>query len=280
MKLAIALRVYPKISKVPFVHNTDKLALFECSCRSLLKGLAGVDYQLHVILDSCPSTYTEMLQKVFPSDRLKLVPVDKMGNMSTFAKQIEILRDQDFGDAVFFAEDDYLYLPGSFAKMIQVLDLKAADFVTPYNHPDYKNLKLHSYKTTTQKIGQQEWYDVGSTCLTFLTTKEILKACEGQLLTYSNRNTDASMWFALTKKGVWNPLVTLPVMFSSLFFLRHYYLILKFSFAQLLFGRTYRLLAPRASLATHMEREFLAEGVDWGKVALLNQPEFSHGKNL
>jgi hypothetical protein len=275
MKLSIALRVYPQISKVPYIYPDNKLDLFECSCRSMLSGLKGVDFELHVILDSCPVEYEAMLKKVFSGERLILYKVENMGNMGTYKKQIEILSNQSYGNYVYFDENDYLYKEGTFSKMMKLLDSKIADFVTPYDHPDYDNLSLHSYAQKRVEIEGAVWRRVGSTCLTFMTSKETLLEARESLLSYSYGNTDASMWFGLTKLGVFNPRIFLRTAFSSSFYLRIYYQLLKFSFLNLVFGKRYRLLSPIPSFGTHLEKEFLATGVDWDSVAKINKPEKS-----
>jgi len=46
---------------------------------------------------------------------------DGAGNRATFAKQIEILLEHDDAEVVYFAEDDYFYLPGQFQEMLEFL---------------------------------------------------------------------------------------------------------------------------------------------------------------
>ena len=272
MNLAIALRVYPGISRNPFVHGNNKLDLVECSCRSLIGALKGIDYKLYLILDSCPGEYRELFLKIFPVDSIVIHEVDKMGNMGTFGLQIDLLLKQSFSDFVLFAEDDYLYAENAFAPILQVLNEKKADFVTPYDHPDYYSLRLHQDAPKPYKIGDKQWHEVGSTCLTFFTRKDILQETHDLLRSYSRRNSDAAMWFAMTKQGVFNPLITIPVALSNKFFLRHYYLLIKHGLKQILFGKRYKLLSPIPSLATHMESEYLAAEVDWMKIAKDNEP--------
>lgn len=275
MKLIIALRVYPKISKVPPIYPDDKLALFECSCRSLKSGLGQIDYVLHVVLDSCPSEYSEMLKSVFPEERLVLHSEEKVGNMGTFKKQIDILLNQNPDDFVYFAEDDYLYTENSFLPMLEVLKNGDADFVTAYDHPDYDNLLLHAYSQPKEQLAGHNWRDVGCTCLTFLTTNRVLRETSDHLATYSLGNTDAATWLGLTKRGVFNPKIVFGTIFTSKFYLRIYYQIIKFSFARLFFGKKYKLLSPLPSLGTHLENNYVAKGVNWNEVAKENEPKFT-----
>ena len=60
-----------------------------------------------------------------------------VGNQATFGKQMDILLQQTDSEFVYFAEDDYVYLPEQFSRMLDFLRAyRDADFVSPYDHLD------------------------------------------------------------------------------------------------------------------------------------------------
>ncbi len=137
-----------------------------------------------------------------------MIPLQGVGNRQTFMRQIEILLDQNDSDTVYFAEDDYFYLPGQFACTVQFLrDNPDADFVSPYDHPDYYRLPLHSESQETRTQGEYNWRTAASTCLTFLTRKQTLAETQKVFRTYNLRNPDVCLWLSLTKQAVLDPTI-------------------------------------------------------------------------
>ena len=62
-----------------------------------------------------------MFTRYFDETRLELIKLNGVGNRATFNMQIKILLDQNFSEIVYFAEDDYLYLPNQFESMVRFL---------------------------------------------------------------------------------------------------------------------------------------------------------------
>ena len=62
-----------------------------------------------------------MFRSVWPAKDLVLVPLPGIGNGPTYLRQIDILSAQNDAELVYFAEDDYFYLPGKFANMVNLM---------------------------------------------------------------------------------------------------------------------------------------------------------------
>ena len=92
--LAVAYRIYPKVSKpslgLPF--SDDKLRLSEICLRSFKESLRGLRVKIWAILDGCPESFADLFRKYFDPDDLVLVPLPAVGNHASFGKQIDIRR--------------------------------------------------------------------------------------------------------------------------------------------------------------------------------------------
>lgn len=263
-KIAIAYRIYPKISKVPAVFPDNKLALSEFCLASFARALEGINYKAWIILDSCPEEYYDLFRKYLKPDT-ELITVNGLKNPGTFKLQMDILMKQNFSDNIYFAEDDYFYLPEAIEEMLDFAASEfAPDFITPYDHKDYYTLDLHRFpKININYSDKRHWETEATTCMTFLTTKEILKETYDIFKTYTRRNYDASIWLAITKKKIFNPTIYPKYMFND----KNLFKVLGktwfFTPHKLLFGHKYSLYAPKPSLGTHIEKKFLAPDVDW-----------------
>jgi hypothetical protein len=270
--VAVAYRVYPKVAKpalgLPF--SGDKLRLSELCLRSFKESLGPLRVKMWVLLDGCPPDYEDMFRRYFDDGELVLVALDHVGNRATFGKQIDILLEQEDCDFVYFAEDDYFYLPNQFHRMVDLLRAYAdVDFVTPYDHPDCYRLEIHERPQYLRLYEEHHWRMAGSTCLTFLTRKDTLRMKERVIRSYCHRNYDCSMWLSLTKQSVFN-----PVRFSH--FVRreeHFAKIIAktwlFGWRQILFGGRAKLWVPVPGIATHLDGKSMSPGIDW--LALMSE---------
>ena len=132
--LAIAYRIYPGVSKpaqsLPL--GADKYLLSEVCFRSFKKSLGTLRAKIWVLLDSCPPQYEGLFRRYLDPEDLVVVRLEKAGNRATFARQIDILLEQCDADVVYFAEDDYFYLPGQFHEMLDFLVTQDdVNFVSP-----------------------------------------------------------------------------------------------------------------------------------------------------
>jgi hypothetical protein len=270
--VAIAYRIYPKISKpargLPF--SDDKLRLSEVCLQSFRRSLGSLRVKIWVLLDGCPPEYADMFRRCFAAEDLELIPLAGIGNYGTFNRQIEILGRQTDSEVIYFAEDDYFYLPGQFHEMLDFLEAhRDVDFVSPFDHLDCYTMELHRRPAWLRAFGGRHWRSAASTCLTFLTTRRTLRETQHIFRTYARRNYDSSLWLTLTKQRVltlwdWPRLVvrqpfTMKILAKAWLFGAH----------QLLFGKRRTLWTPVPSIATHMDANALAPGVDW--TALMQQ---------
>jgi hypothetical protein len=262
--LTVSYRIYPRVTKQPPIFADEKLKLAELCLHSFRRALGNLRPRMLVVLDDCPPPFTQLFRDCFPAEDLELINVDAIGNRATFARQIELLLAPDVGELVYFAEDDYFYLPGALEKMVAFLrGGNGVDFVSPYDHRDYYTSALHDSASGIQFCGGQHWRTVGSTCLTFLTAKKTLQQTQTVFRTYTRRNLDVSLWMSLTKHRVFNPLAVLRYLTIDWRLAAYVAKAWTDCPGQTLFGKRRKLWVPIPSLATHMETRFLALGIDW-----------------
>ncbi|MFN4006697.1 MAG: hypothetical protein ACK4HE_04205 [Chitinophagaceae bacterium] len=266
--LAIAYRVYPGVSKTPFIYPNDKLKLAEAGIRSLKLSLAKLKAKMYCIMDKCPDTYETMILKYFDVEDVEFIRFNGVGNAKTFGTQIEILLQQTDAEIIFFAEDDYIYRTGCFEAGIHLIkNHKEADFVTLYDHTDSYTLRIHEkHKYRVIVEGGFHWKNAASTCLTFMTTRTVLSKTKHVFYTYCNGNWDSSLWFALTKYNVFSLTKVLYLAFKDVELLKTIILSWLKCGTQILFGKKYRLWQPLPSIATHMEATGIAPNIDWMQV--------------
>jgi hypothetical protein len=262
--LAVCYRVYPRLSGAPVMDFKDKLSLASTAVRSFQQALHGTRARIWALLDDCPPAYHKLFQEVFPADELEIVPLPRAGNGGSFAKQLEILSSQHCADYVYFAEDDYLYIPGAVTEMLAFLKQHPdADFVTGYDHLDYYRAGVHRHSREVLNHRGRTWRTVASTCLTFMCSRKTLKDSRGLLQSFCRGNSDLGLWLALTKTGMRNPLALGRAAIDGRFVIGSYGLAWWHGWRHQLFGRPARLWAPRPSLCTHMEKRTVAPGVNW-----------------
>ena len=269
--LAVAYRVYPVVSKparsLPF--GDDKYLLSEVCFRSFKESLGDLRAKVWVLLDSCPPEYEELFRRYLDPEDLVVVRLEGAGNGATFARQIDILLEQSDSDVIYFAEDDYFYLPCQFQEMMDFLSTQDdVDFVSPYDHPDCYKLDLHRGPKWLRTSGSHHWRTAASTCLTFLTRKEALAQHASVFRSYARGNYDCALWLSLTKRRVFN-----PVAFARYLLQGSYWKILAkawlYGWRQILFGRRVKLWVPVPGIATHLDANALSPNVDW--IALVEQ---------
>src|ERR1700683_5208328 len=144
--LAVCYRIYPGVSRDPVFGFKDKLALTRLNLETFHERLGDLKIKLWVLLDNCPPAYTKLLKSIFPDTPMELIPLGGEGNGRTFVRQVEILSAQTDADLVYFAEDDYLYLPRSLERTVNFMRRHPeADFVAPYDHADFRSKFIHRF---------------------------------------------------------------------------------------------------------------------------------------
>ncbi len=264
--LAVAYRIYPGVSKpsrgLPF--DDDKLRQAELCLRSFRRATLGLRVKLWAVMDSCPPEYEQMFRRYFDGPDFVPVHMQKAGNHQTFAMQIAILLEQDASQMVFLAEDDYLFVSSDFGLMIDFLSSgDGIDFISPFDHTDDYTLKLHNFPKRVRIFKGLHWRTAASTCLTFLTTKEQLARYEGVFRSYSKGNFDVSVWLALTKCRIFNPISSFLYNPEGKYFMMR--AVLKawsHGLGQILFGRRAGLWIPMPTFALHLDRFHEAPGFD------------------
>jgi len=269
--LAVAYRIYPKVSKPAhgLPHSDDKLRLSEICLRSFKECIEGLRVKVWAILDGCPETFADLFRKYFDSDDLVLVPLPSIGNHATFGKQIDILLSQTDSDFVYLAEDDYVYRPKQFGRMLSYMNAyKEVDFISPYDHLDCYTMEIHRRPKWLRVHSGLHWRTAASTCLTFLTRKETLASNESIFRTYCRRNYDCSLWLSMTKFSIFNPVQTLRFTFTEPSFAKIVAKAWTYGWLQILFGKRASLWVPLPAIATHLDARALSPNFDWP--ALMN----------
>lgn len=265
--IAVVYRIYPKVSKVPPIFPNDKLKLSELCLASFREALKGINFKLYVIFDNCPQEYNHLFRKYFPDDECEFLNIPHTGNGGTFKMQMDILLNQNLSDIVYFAEDDYFYLPDAFHTMLNLMNSSdAPDFISPYDHFDYYNTFLHSYDYAVAEIDGKKWRTASSTCMTFMTKKRTLESSRKIFYSYAKNNYDASLWMSLTKTGFFPLSRMLKLKNHSKEYRRIVLKLLFYGINQIVFGKKYKLYSPMPSLCTHMDNQCLAPGFNWSEI--------------
>ncbi|MBX3042768.1 MAG: glycosyltransferase family 2 protein [Candidatus Kapabacteria bacterium] len=261
--LAIAYRIYPKISKVPPIYPDDKFKLSELCLASLVKSLGNLSVKWFVILDDCPKEYKTMFEKYLNKYDTDYIETQVKSNGATFGMQMDLLLSQNHCDVIYFAEDDYFYLPDTFHELMSALNTTGIDFISPYDHLDLYTNEFHNRKYFVKFIGKRHWRSCGSTTMTFLTTKKALKSAEKVFRSYVRKNYDSSLWLTLTHENVNSPLRFMKLLIKDNQTLRIFAKAWIYTPLQVIFGKKYQLFTPIPSIAQHLDNQCMAPGIDW-----------------
>jgi hypothetical protein len=264
--VAVVYRIYPKMSKpalgLPFSDDKERMA--GVCLQSFRRSLGALRAKIWVLLDGCPPSYADMFRRLFPAEDLVLETLPGIGNRGTFNRQIEILLQQEDAELVYFAEDDYFYLPDQFKAMTEFIHGNPdADFVSPFDHMDCYTMELHRKRTWLRVFQDRHWRTAASTCLTFLTTRSTLRKTQQIFRSYAKRNFDCSLWLSLTKENVMRPLDLLRWTVRQPFLVKVVAKAWLYGTPQILFGKRRKLWSPVPGIATHMDFNALSPTIDW-----------------
>lgn len=163
-----------------------------------------------------------------------------LGNSNSYVKILDLVCGLDGFNYFYFSEDDYLYKKKSLAEFVNAIEsIKYSDYISLYDHPDRYSRTDNKTPLGGEKIfvaGGQHWRTVESTCMTFGGRIALLQNdikihkdfCK------SKNPQDRNIWHK--KQGIGKYIWKFPK--------RH-------------------LIAPIPSLATHLEKAFLAPLIDW-----------------
>jgi hypothetical protein len=264
--VAVCWRIYPGVSKDPLFYKDDKFKLAQLSFNSFISSSKGLNVKYFIILDGCAAEFEKIFTSQVNENDIELIRTKKIGNAATFKKQIDVLLSQTDAEFIYFAEDDYLYTPGGFKKMVESYEKGSIDFMTPYDHLDYYEHPLHRDERAGQpaQLNGHTWKPVLTTCLSFLTTKKILSETLPVFESYGRGNTDASIWITLTRKYLFSSAVKFYFTNRLVFFVIKK--AMKYNFGRFMWGKRYTLSCPVPAVATHLEAEHISPGVDWKRV--------------
>lgn len=263
--IAIAYRIYPLVSKETAIYSDNKFLLSEFCLYSFAKSLKKIKAKIFVILDKCPPEYDNLFKKYLDGFDYELIHKDGIGNAGTFNMQMDILLNQNYSEIIYFAEDDYFYLENAFSLMHSYIKSGKVDFITPYDHPDYYELKFHNYKNEIDN-DEHKWRRVIATTMTFMTTKQNLLKTKKVFDSYLKNNSDASLWASISG----NQFKSFKYIIKNIlkdksnlkYFLKSYY----YNPIATFFKEKYRLMSPIPSLAVHMEKKYLSPNIDWYQI--------------
>jgi hypothetical protein len=261
LDLAIAYRIYPGVSKTPAVFADDKLKLSTLCLLSFKRGLGPLKFKMWALLDGCPPVYEQLFRSCFEPENLEIIKLDKIGNLPTFMMQTDILCRQTEAEFVYYAEDDYFYLPDALVRIIAFARNNVdADFVTPYDHPGNYNASNGIEPHLIRPFDNLHWRTSSASCLTFLARRQALIETRSIFDSYGKKNDDGSLWLSLTQKSrLLNPRVHFKTRERRRLWLKAWF----WGYRQILFKHKRRLWHAVPSLATHIESPCLAPSVNW-----------------
>ncbi len=265
--LAVCYRIYPRVSANPILGFTDKLALTQLNLETFREAVGDLKIRMWVLLDNCPPAYEQLLTSLFPDTPMDLIKLNGEGNWATFVRQIDILSQQTASDLVYFAEDDYLYLPHALELGVAFLRSHSeTDSLTLADHGDYHRRYVDRIRSREHMEGGRRWRMVVATALTFMMRQQALIESADVFKTYCRGNSDLGLWMALTKLRVFNPWCCIRGFGDGKFIPGSQMLAWWHAWRYILFGKRQTLWAPIPTLATHMEKRSVAPGVDWEQV--------------
>ena len=268
--LAVAIRIYPGISKEPVFFQDSKPTMVENMLSSFLRGIGNLRVKFYFLLDHCPTEYQHLIKQTLVGHDFEIIEIEgKGGNLVTFERQIDLLLQQNDSENVMFVEDDYLYTRGAIEDSVRFLQNQGVDFVSPYDHMDYYTLSLHDHPVKVRFFEGRHWRQANSTTLTFLTTKRVLKETHRYFRTFSRKNWDCSIFWTLGKYHIFSLRSLAKFIFLAIkgdsFFLKIWLRTWYFTPLANVTSRRYQLWTPIPSGATHLQQGGLAPNVDWEK---------------
>jgi hypothetical protein len=225
--------------------------------------------KLYAILNDCPPEFEALFTEIWDKDDLVLKRYGGLGPGATLYEQSQILSKQTDAPLVYFAEDDYFYLPAQFHTLVDFMrENRDADFAGAYEHPDLNETDLHDYSMPVRNFGGREWLECMSTTHCFMarreTLGEIMWIFDELFRAFKGKTSpDLAMWMPLTKKQIYNPWKPAKWIIPHRHWGGSVLLAWYYGWRQILFGRKYNLFVCRPSIATHMVARQLAPGIDW-----------------
>lgn len=149
----------------------NKEQILRVAANSLSECLSGEEHEIYIIGDVLQDETVSFLKSVFKTENI-LNSQTRLGSGGSLLVASNLVPDFDDEDIVFFAEDDYLFLPEVFhARLLDFVKfaneaIKTPWFIHPTDYPDqYTRSFNRSYIVQTDS---GYWREVSSTTGTFL----------------------------------------------------------------------------------------------------------------
>lgn len=195
-KMVILYRISPFNNGKSPIYPKNKLRLTRICLKSLTKAFEKVKIKIIFILDSCPSTYENLIKQLKIKD-FEILKFEKAGNKGTWFIQLEIVKRLINNNQVFLAEDDYLYLPKSGEKIHKAL--QKFDFIGPCDHLNYYKKPMVNRSQVIEFYAKQHWRNSESSCLTFGTKAKLI---QDNISVFKRCGTfDHPIWIEMARRG-------------------------------------------------------------------------------
>jgi hypothetical protein len=229
-----------------------------------------------VFLNDGPSLPPARLSRMHEAG--EVIELSALGNGGSYRCALSLLETRSWApdDIVYFAEDDYLYRPEAFAELVEAATvIDSASFFTLYDHTDYYTEPLQRtfqrfHRKRSWRVGAIDWRAARTTTMSFGARVGDMRAQSWIhfLGTTDVHPSDAYIWDA-SQSAVGRILI--PIFFRCLNRRDTVTVNLKRCRRMVIDYNAQRrrllLVAPRVSLATHMQEPFLAPNVDWAREA-------------
>lgn len=266
--LCVLHRVCPALSKTA-IGFPSKMEMVQATTVSLVKSLAKLDARvsLVVVFDGCDDSYVRLFENVCEAEGKGLTDLfikrtDSIGNAATWNLLVELALDMGRdAEYIFFSEDDYLFREDAFVLMLDFMNRRLGDFVSPLDHPD-KYLYEEKWENSNIVVSEFcHWRMIESTCMTFMMRRSLLPKIQRQSYMYQFNCSDAAFWQLLTQWRMKCPLTWVKAVWSlfrwvinhnySSFYLTFIHIIRRIGLRAFFFPR-YTLWSPIPTLAVHL----------------------------
>jgi hypothetical protein len=205
-KLIVIYRISPYPNGKSPIFSKNKYALVKFCLDSFIKAFSQIKPYVIFVLDSCPLEYQTLINS-YSGIKSEIIELDKAGNKGTWYAQIDIAKLLNSESYVYFAEDDYYYLPNAGKRLMKALE--KYDFVTLCDHANYYEKPMVNKRKIIELIDDYHWKSCESSCLTFGTKVNLVKKYENLFKKYGT--FDHPLWMEIGEKRhlIFGPLPSL-----------------------------------------------------------------------
>lgn len=185
-------RIYPQPNQKSPIFKDDKFRLTQICLDSFTTAFKSIKPYVVFLLDSCPPSYHQLIQSQTLDHEIVLL--NRAGRLYSFLAQLELAQQLPSDTLVYFAEDDYYYLPDAGPELIQALNhYDSVSLLTPLTQ---NRLVIINNQVSTS---QRHWQRYRATCMTFGTHANLVK---NQLKLFTRHGSwDHPLWSTLHDYG-------------------------------------------------------------------------------